>query len=83
MEPTLFSGQIVVFCSFVKPQVGSVIQFQHDDLDKVKRVNHMEKESLFVLGDNQEQSTDSRNWGAININQVQGVLLWPRVRQRF
>ncbi|WP_195428582.1 signal peptidase I [Clostridium sp. D46t1_190503_E9] len=36
----------------------------------------VEDDTLFVLGDNREKSKDSRNFGLININQVEGKVVF-------
>lgn len=60
----------------LKPQ--KVIVFSHDDKEAVKRIDKIEEESLFVLGDHPETSNDSRQYGNIPIAEVKSVVVWPR-----
>lgn len=78
MEPTLPKGSIIMGSRiFDDLKVGDVIVFQHDGKLMVKRIAavfgdevihkglmiQVPRGSLYVLGDNKEDSLDSRCWG--------------------
>lgn len=78
MEPTLPRGSIIVGSRiFDDLKVGDIIVFQHDGKLMVKRIAavsgdevihkglmiQVPRGSLYVLGDNKEDSLDSRCWG--------------------
>jgi signal peptidase I len=42
----------------------------------LKRVAEVRDKSVFLLGDNAEQSTDSRQWGPVPITSVQGKAIY-------
>ena len=48
-------------------------------MEKVKRVDGIEGDFLYVVGDNPHFSTDSRSFGYINIANVLGKVVWPRL----
>jgi type IV secretory pathway protease TraF len=79
MLPTLRPGHIVVATGrFGHLLPGDVVIVQHGGLEKVKRIVHLSEDRLFVIGDNQEHSTDSRVFGWLHRSSVEGRLIWPR-----
>lgn len=59
---------------------GSVVIIRHNGLEKVKRVREVTSTSVFVVGDNAEESTDSRQFGWISRDLVLAKVIWPRER---
>lgn len=78
MLPHLLPGKIVLGCGFGKLKKGDVVILSHDGLEKIKRIDQIESDKLFVLGDNADQSTDSRQFGLIDRSQVLARVIWPR-----
>lgn len=79
MVPVLPPGTIVWgWRWFVRLQPEKVIIFVHKDRETVKRIDRVEPDGLFVLGDHPETSTDSRHYGLISKDAVESVVFWPR-----
>ena len=79
MVPTLLPGQSVLvdLRAFREglPGVGELVQLRDPrELDRllVKRVDSVEDGRVFVLGDNREKSTDSREFGAVPMEWILG-----------
>lgn len=79
MLPTLIDGQYVLVLRFLKPRLEDVIVFKlpNEKNHFVKRVNRVEKDSYYVLGDNINNSKDSRHFGNVDKKYVIGTV-WPR-----
>lgn len=60
----------------LKPQ--RVIIFEHDDKETIKRIDAVEEDGLYVLGDHVETSNDSRHYGLIPQHNALAVVIWPR-----
>lgn len=55
-----------------------VVIIMHDGMEKIKRVEQVRAQEVYVLGDNSGVSTDSRDFGWLPATTVRGKVLWPR-----
>lgn len=78
MLPSLLPGQIVLFRHKDSVRVGDIVMFQHDSIEKIKRVARIDVGRIYVLGDNPDASTDSRHFGWIGVESIRGIMIWPR-----
>ena len=80
MFPTLKKGQEIVSFNWAylgrKPKKDEIIVIKYQGLEMVKRVEKVEGEQVFVEGDNKEESTDSRDFGSIGLDQVVGKVVY-------
>ena len=76
----LFRPESVVWATglFGKLRPGDVVIVNHGGLEKIKRVEAVVEDQLFVLGDNAFASTDSRSFGWLDLNTVRAKVVWPR-----
>jgi len=83
MAPNYNDGDWLLFRLLqAKPSdlVGKVVLIQRDsqagkDFLQVKRVTRLTNEGIWVEGDNKDNSTDSRSWGAVDSSEVIGKLI--------
>ena len=85
MLPLLQPGDEILFAPHAykksKPQLEDVIVASHplqNNLTIVKRVINIEGDRYFIVGDNLQSSTDSRQWGKIGLANIIG-----RVTSKF
>jgi phage repressor protein C with HTH and peptisase S24 domain len=91
MVPTLVPDDRVLVRYGMRFSVGDLIVFTRDDHTEIKRVERIEDDGLFVVGDNDLMSLDSRTYGLISRDSVIGravARLWPHpghvvTRRRF
>ena len=77
MLPTLNPGQdVLVLCWFFKLKKGDLVVFKKDGKEMIKRIQNINGRVCFVTGDNEKESTDSRNFGSINKSLVIGKVIW-------
>lgn len=79
MVPVLPPGTLVIALRWfrrLKPQ--KVIIFTRENRETIKRIEHLDADGIYVLGDHAETSTDSRHYGTIQRSMVTGVVIWPR-----
>ena len=80
MLPTLKENEIVFFKKYIKNKsllkVGQIVIFYHPfkDIRLIKRITHISKNGIRVLGDNIEYSDDSSKFGLINNQKVIGIV---------
>lgn len=80
MLPTLKPGEIILGMRPRDIWVGDVVVIRHRGLEKVKRVLYIGEgmDRIFVIGDNQAHSTDSRSFGWLSTKHVIARVVWPR-----
>jgi len=82
MLPTLRSDNLVVatgvYGSITK---GDLVIFQHQGIDKIKRVENIRVKEFYVLGDNPSSSSDSRNFGWLPLDIIKAKVIWPKTKQ--
>jgi len=77
MAPALLPGQLVVGVRARRIRPGDVVVVHHDGLDKIKRVKEVRTDQVFLTGDNSLHSTDSRDFGWLDIQSVIAKVAWP------
>lgn len=64
MAPTLPVGRVLIARQwFWRLRPNEVVVFHHDGVDKIKRIQKIAADRIFVVGDNEPASTDSRSFG--------------------
>ena len=77
MFPALKPGQdILSFNWAYKPNIGDIVVIKVNEKEMVKRVQNVYDREVFVIGDNRTQSTDSRQFGSVNMNQIIGRMIY-------
>ena len=81
MLPTLRPGHIVVGAvRYAQLMPGDVVVVGHDGMEKVKLVKELKQNQVYVVGDNENHSTDSRTFGWLHLSAVAAKVIWPRIR---
>ncbi len=77
MFPALRVGQDIVSVNwFYKVKVGDIVIVKSDGKEVVKRVQNVQGQEVFVQGNNKEESTDSRHFGSVTMDQVIGKVVY-------
>jgi phage repressor protein C with HTH and peptisase S24 domain len=72
MVPNLGYGDELLIRYDTKVEVGDVIAFRRSGQNDIKRIQSISDEGIFVVGDNEMASMDSRTYGLIRHDQVLG-----------
>lgn len=80
MNPTIADGEVVlVDKNATDYKVGDIVLAQHPlqlDLQIVKRIQSInDKGHYFLIGDNPEDSEDSRHYGAVTLEYIKGKVI--------
>jgi hypothetical protein len=78
MAPKYPHGKLILAWRFGKPKKGDVVIVRHHRLELIKRIDKMENDKVFLLGDNLEESTDSRHYGWLPLSSILGVVIGGR-----
>ncbi|MDE2025767.1 MAG: S26 family signal peptidase [Patescibacteria group bacterium] len=82
MQPQFVAGERVVVAKRFLSKItqGDVVIFTDPRTKKplIKRVKEIKNTACFVLGDNVNESTDSRDFGWIAIDTVVGKVIYPK-----
>ena len=75
MHPNLPHGKLVVALKHKKPKVGDVVIVKHHKVEVLKRIHDIQGELAYLLGDNPDESTDSREYGWLPLKSIMGVVM--------
>lgn len=75
MHPTLPHGKLIIASRLKKPKVGDVVIVKHHRVEVLKRVHDLKEDQAYLLGDNPQESTDSRHYGWLPISRIIAVVL--------
>ncbi len=81
MKPGLRAGQVVLFSHSRNFNKGDIVLAFMDGREVVKRVAEYKDGQVFLLGDNDTSSTDSRKHGWLIDRHIHGKLIWPWVKK--
>ena len=80
MEPEIYYGQQVLVSNlpyiFQKPKVNDIVAFENNKEILIKRISNVKGNEIFVKGDNQKDSLDSRELGFINFSKILGKVIY-------
>lgn len=77
MQPTLFNGDKVLVQTNCDVEVGDIVIIEFQEEYLIKRITSIKDDSIYIEGDNQDNSFDSNDFGWINISQVYGKVIIP------
>lgn len=81
MVPALQPGTVVLgWRWFRNVRKGNIVIVSHGGLEKIKRIKEVSSDGIYIVGDNPEESTDSRSFGHLPRNSVQAKIIWPITR---
>ncbi len=79
MSPTIEDGEIVLYDPRAEVNVGDIVMTPHPYMQSVKIVKRIREihpdGGVVLVGDNPNESTDSRTFGTISIDSVQGRIV--------
>lgn len=80
MTPKLNPGQLLLATPlFRRLRPGQVVIINHGGKQKVKRIERIDDNRVFVIGDNLSASTDSRHFGWLELHQIIARVIWPKL----
>ena len=78
MLPTLPENRLIIGTGLYKRiSKNDLVIFEHGGIDKIKRIKDLRKDELYVLGDNEIGSTDSRSFGWLPLGTIKAKVIWP------
>lgn len=81
MKPTLKDGQIVFAHTMRNFRVGQVVIIFVKGKSVIKRISEIENNGrVYLLGDNEKESTDSRSYGSVVDSKIEGTVFWPSIK---
>lgn len=78
MLPVLPPGTVVYgWRWFRRLKPGDIVIFLHNDKEKIKRIDKIKNDKVYVIGDHEGASTDSRHFGWLDSRAIVAKVIWP------
>lgn len=82
MLPVLPPGTVVIGLTWsLRPTQGKVVIVEHDNKEKIKRIQDVKDDEIYIVGDHDTSSTDSRHFGWISSESIKARVIWPRTKK--
>ena len=78
MAPSFPHGKLVWGWRWQRPKEGDVVIVRHHRLELIKRIQQIDGDKVFLVGDNPEESTDSRHYGWLPLKSILAVVIGGR-----
>lgn len=79
MLPVLPPGTLVIALTWLsKPLKNSVVIIEHEGKEKIKRIQDVKGSEIYVVGDHEDGSTDSRHFGWVSVTTIKAHVVWPK-----
>jgi hypothetical protein len=80
MAPKLRPGQLIFATAvFRKLRPGQVVIVERENKQLIKRIERIEADKVFVIGDNLAHSIDSRQFGWLDRSEVIALVFRPNL----
>ena len=80
MTPMLRPGQLIIATTrYRQLKPGQVVVLRKNNRELIKRIERIESGRVFVIGDNPAVSTDSRQFGWLDIATVVALVVRPKL----
>lgn len=77
MEPGIPENSVVVYSRLEKEyEINDIVIAEVDHRQVIKRIYSLDKNSVFLLSDNLENSIDSRTFGEVDREQLKGKVIF-------
>lgn len=76
MEPEIPEGSLVIYNRLVKSyEENDIVIVQMEGTSILKRIDTIEEDRVYLLGDNLSESVDSRTFGWVEMEQIRGKVI--------
>lgn len=78
--PTLKPGQIVIGSTRSnKAKIDKVVIVKYNKREIIKRLKKINKNKVYVIGDNPKISSDSKKFGWLAKENLVATVIWPKI----
>ena len=83
MLPILPPGTVVVGSGLLpRAQLHAVVIVTHEGKEKIKRIIDIRDSEIYIIGDHEDDSTDSRHFGWLPKTSVVARVIWPKTKKK-